>query len=212
VYSYGLNNPSFYVDPDGRDVIAVNFSAMDNGFGHEGIITVTSDGTATYARFGPETAGSAFGKGEVRSTQLDVKVQFDTNGLPTSDSYDALTQAVARFENNQNPSSVGMNYFKTSTADTAALNTWIRQQQELSDAGKAPFYAFCTGSNCAGFVSAGMYHAGIVLPEVSTIPNMLFFQLQSLADFTHVTPIRRKTNKGHSKVCNSDGTGCHVVN
>jgi len=53
-YSYAIDNPLSYVDPTGRDAAAVNFSGMVGGFGHEGILAISKDGTATYARFGPK--------------------------------------------------------------------------------------------------------------------------------------------------------------
>jgi RHS repeat-associated protein len=49
MYSYAVNKPLAYVDPDGRDAIAVNFTNGAHGFGHAGIISVHKDGTATYA-------------------------------------------------------------------------------------------------------------------------------------------------------------------
>lgn len=53
MYSYGLNNPLSFTDPTGMDAVAVNFSGMVAGLGHEGILSINSDGSAQYARFGP---------------------------------------------------------------------------------------------------------------------------------------------------------------
>jgi len=55
--AYSLNNPLSYSDPTGNDAIAVNFSGMVAGLGHEGIISVHSDGSSSYARFGPTDHG-----------------------------------------------------------------------------------------------------------------------------------------------------------
>jgi hypothetical protein len=53
LYGYAVNNPFQYVDPTGEDAIAVNFLREVPVGGHEGIVNVHSDGSASYARFGP---------------------------------------------------------------------------------------------------------------------------------------------------------------
>jgi RHS repeat-associated protein len=68
-YVYGVNNPLFYVDPNGRDAIAVNFSKMVGGAGHEGLISVHADGTGRYQRFGPRGYGPV-GEGLINTYDL----------------------------------------------------------------------------------------------------------------------------------------------
>ena len=72
MYAYVVNNPLAYTDPDGRDAIAVNFPAEVPVGGHTGIIVVHSDGSAMYARFGPEGGTQAFGPGEVVTQPLSA--------------------------------------------------------------------------------------------------------------------------------------------
>lgn len=42
MYAYGLNNPLSYVDPDGRDAIAVGFRTLAAGAGHAALISVST--------------------------------------------------------------------------------------------------------------------------------------------------------------------------
>jgi RHS repeat-associated protein len=149
MYAYVVNNPLAYTDPDGRDAIAVNFPAEVPVGGHTGIIVVHLDGSAMYARFGPEGGTQAFGPGEVVTQPLSA-VQFQSNHLPTDASYAQLAKEVAAVEG-QPVSAPGFNYFRTSEADTNSLQLWMDQMQALSDAGKAPEYRFNT-QNCASFV------------------------------------------------------------
>src|ERR1700733_1820090 len=79
-YAYVLDNPLSLTDPDGLDAIAVNFSKEIPLVGHEGIMSVRSDGSATYARFGPVGGSKPTGEGLVQSFPLATKVQFDSNG------------------------------------------------------------------------------------------------------------------------------------
>jgi RHS repeat-associated protein len=216
MYSYGLDSPVFYVDPDGRDAVAVNFSRQDPVVGHEGIISVHADGTATYARFGPAEPGSLFGKGEVESTLLPVKVDFGPDGLPTEASSESLLNAAASFEQ-QDPNSIQMSYFKTSEADTKALDNWIKSAQEASDKGSAPPYSFCGPHNCATFAIAGLFAGGAIksrsVASLVGTPNLLAFQLSLLADKNYDKTYKRQgtRTKVSAKACHTDGTGCVSV-
>jgi hypothetical protein len=179
MYSYALNNPLTFTDPTGMDAVAVNFSGMVGGLGHEGILAITSDGAATYSRFGPaaQTFGGGYGlsePGQADITNLNVKVQFGSDGLPTADSYKALEGAVAGIEKAP-ASTVRLNYFKTSDAETAQLKQWMQQQHDA--AGR---YKLCT-RNCANFTVQGLL-AGHALTQgqasnLSNHPNTLFQQL-----------------------------------
>ncbi len=126
MYAYGLNNPLLYTDPTGKDAIAVGFANEVPIFGHAGIISLHQDGTATYARYGPVSAGKPFGAGQTTVSDLP-KVSFDQSGNPTQSSFQELTKAVARVEG-QDPKTVKMAFFKTSEADTITLDNWIREQ------------------------------------------------------------------------------------
>jgi RHS repeat-associated protein len=180
LYSYAANNPLTYFDPDGRDAIAVNLVGQVPLGGHSGIIVVRADGSATYARFGPRGGSKPFGPGEVQVHTLDP-VEFGASGLPTDAAYQKLAQEVAAIEG-EPPSTVGFNYFKTSEADTIALDNWIKQMKQLSDRGKAPEYQF-NMQNCAAFCIAGLLVANAIQNRnISLIPNRLFVLLSGVAE------------------------------
>ena len=180
MYSYVVNNPLTYVDPDGMDAIAVNFTKEVPLGGHEGIISVQADGTAQYARFGPVHSDRPADQGKVDVQSLS-SVNFKSDGLPTDASYKQLTDQVAKIEG-QDPSTVRLNYFKTSSADTAALVAWIARIKAASDAGKAPDYDV-SSQNCATFCRVGLIQANAISAKskLSNIPNVLFHQLSLLA-------------------------------
>ncbi len=179
MYSYVVNNPLIYVDPDGMDAIAVNFTKEVPGGGHEGIISVQADGSAVYARFGPVHEKTPADQGKVDVMPLS-SVEFKSDGLPTDASYKQLVDQVAKIEK-QDPSTVRLNYIKTSDAETAALNAWIQRIKDASDAGKAPYYNV-TSQNCATFCKAGLIQ-GNAIPngKFSNIPNTLFNELTPIA-------------------------------
>lgn len=198
-YDYAVNNPLSYIDPAGRDAIAVTFRKEVPIGGHEGIISVHSDGSATYARFGPKTPNTSSGEGSVKSMGLKTKIQFGKDGLPTTDSYEAVAKEVAGIEDHQDPGTVRMNYFKTSDADTAALDAWIQRMQEASNHGKAPFYDVA-GQNCAAFCIAGLVQANAIQNKnISLIPNRLFNLLSPRANENY--PLREKVT---FKICSGD--------
>jgi RHS repeat-associated protein len=209
MYAYGMDSPTYYVDSDGRDAIAVNFSDLDPVVGHEGIVDVNGDGSAEYARFGPATESSPFDAGEVQSFSLATKVQFGSDGLPTPDSYAALAkEIVEKHERNVDPSTVRMNYFKTSAADTLRLHNWIAAVR----ARKAPPYAFCTSSNCAGFTVSGLLAGRAIglftASQLSIVPNILFLELSGLSDQNYTGNPKTQVT---GRICDPSGV-CQTIN
>ncbi len=128
MYAYGLNNPLFYTDPDGRDAIAVNLSKQVFLAGHAGVISVHQDGTAVYAREGPLSDGVPIGANEIQTLPLP-NVEFGADRLPTAASWNTLAEAIGSFEK-QDPGSINFAYFKTSEADTLALDNFLRAEQQ----------------------------------------------------------------------------------
>jgi RHS repeat-associated protein len=190
MYSYVMNNPLTYIDPDGKDAIAVNFVNEVPLGGHEGIIVVHADGSATYARFGPQHAASPADQGKVDVQQLSP-VTFRDDSLPTVESYKQLSDEVAKIEG-QASNTVGFNYFKTSEADSIALDNWMQQMKEASDRGKAPDYRV-NSQNCATFCIAGLLNAHAVQNKgLSIIPNRLFMILAGLSAENYANGQRSK--------------------
>lgn len=185
MYSYGLNNPLTFTDAGGRDAAAVNFSKEIAIVGHEGIISVHSDGTVIYARFGPVGGSKPTGDGQVQSFTLQSKIQFDSNGQPTADSLNAVKNELATSgpEKGQDPSSIRLNYFKTTDAETANLDQWIKQQQDASNRGQASRYNVLR-NNCTMFCQRGLVAGGAISQsqanKSSIVPNNFFNELNQL--------------------------------
>ena len=196
MYAYVVNNPTNYVDPDGKDAIAVNFVHEVPGGGHEGIIVVHADGSATYARFGPQHEASPADAGKVTVQALNP-VKFQSNGLPTDASYKELADEVGKIEG-QNPISVGFNYFKTSEADSIALDNWMQEWKNR----QIPDYQVNT-QNCAAFCIAGLIRGGAIGTENlgwgATIPNRLFMILSGFADENWTWQGRKPNPEGNVK-------------
>ena len=155
--------------------------------GHvNGVMSVTSDGTVRYARFGPVGGSRPFGKGLVQSFTLKTKIQFDSNGNPTAASLNAVKQELGTSdlspEKGQDPSSIRLNYFKTTPQETENLNQWITQQQAASDQGKSPRYNVFT-NNCADFCLRGLVAGGAIdrpwAQRLTNEPNALWFYLDA---------------------------------
>ena len=190
-YSFGINNPTSFTDPTSEDAIAVDFGSMAFRYGHEGIISLHADGSATYADFGPATSDIPLWRGKVAATQNLPRVEF-VNGAPTAASLSALVSRVAKIEG-VDPSTIRLNYFKTSEAETLALDSWIQNAKAQSDSARGPFCLYVAlGNNCANFAEAGLEAGGAITPgqvadlnwRQSSIPNSLYPSLKSFASFS----------------------------
>ena len=122
MYAYTLNNPTSHTDPTGLDAIAVDFSTMAKGAGHWAIISVQSNGTATYSDYGPLGGGKPSAPGEVKEMTLSTQVTGVPGSTTDSAKLAALQSEVANREACVSPETVSFAYFKTSDADTPALS------------------------------------------------------------------------------------------
>jgi len=178
-YSYAINNPIAYDDPSGKDAALVTFTTGIPLVGHDGILSVHSDGSVIFAEYGPRNGPRAYGVGNVNELTSAKgalpALQFGSNGLPTSASLDSLKQALSKREK-VSPSSVVIDYFKTSSAETAALDAYIAQWKTVADSGKLTYF-FASGSNCAGFCARGLHATGVDMPiSPVLIPNVMMLQ------------------------------------
>ncbi len=181
-YSYAINNPVVYDDPSGKDAALVTFTTGIPLVGHDGILSVHSDGSVTFAEYGPLGGKRAYGVGAVHElTSTDNRLpslQFGGDGLPTSASLHSLKQTLAN-EEKVSSSSINIDYFKTSPAETAALDEYIAQWKALADAGKLTYF-FASGANCAGFCMRGLQAAGVKISSGPIgpvlIPNVMMLQ------------------------------------
>jgi len=188
-YTYGLNNPFTYVDPDGRDAIVVNFStgAQISGhqFGHNGIISVHQDGSATFADFGPINQGVAESPGIVNTLTLP-RIAFGTNGLPTRASFMEISAALAK-ASGRPADSIRLAYFKTGEAETAKLDAWVQYTYNRSRSREGLTYNVFD-QNCGHYCLTGLGIAqGRGAPPAGgfSFPNFDFWILRWLADATY---------------------------
>jgi RHS repeat-associated protein len=209
MYAYAVNNPLLYVDPDGRDAIAVNFGNLAVGMGHWAIISVNRDGSATFSEFGPRGGSKPAYPGQYTSYRLNSKVTVGSNGIPAADTLSAVQKELAQHEG-QPQGSISLAYFKTSDAETASLNAYIQAAIQAQAKGNAPFY-FVGFNDCRDYCLAGLHSAGITTSHYANLnfsPNFLFQFLESTADTTY--PSQPKKEKVDTKICYAGQPGCPV--
>src|SRR3569833_1795643 len=162
MYTYGVNNPLSYVDPDGRDAIAVNFGSLAVGMGHWAIISVNRDGSATFSEFGPRGGGKPVYPGQYTSYSLDTKIT-----APTPEVLAAVQRELAQREG-QSQGSISLAYYKTSDAETTSQNTYIQAAIRAQANDKAPFYLVGV-NDCRDYCLTGLHTAGITTSHYANL-------------------------------------------
>ena len=204
-YAYAVNSPLVFTDPDGRDAIAVKFSNLAKNLGHSGVASVHRDGTGTFADFGPKHAGQAHDAGDYRFADFKTKLVIGADGKATIASLSALANELADIEQ-QPHDSVSIAYFKTSDAETAALDAYISAARAQKQKGTTPTY-LVGFRDCIGFCMNGLEKAGIGRGASSlTIPNLQYIGLWLAADRT-ATGTNPPKEEVTSRICDPDGSG-----
>lgn len=178
-YAYGINSPQSFVDPDGRDAIAVGFATGAGGLGHNGIAAVRPDGTVRFGDFGPAGGARPYGKGEYTVFTARNKLVFGSDGLPTQASLKAVAQEVGE-RTLYSADSISFAYYRTSVAETQALDSFLNIAQLRQANGLQSPYVL-TMYDCRHFCMFGLNAAGIGTAAQSFLtrsPNVLIQELR----------------------------------
>ena len=175
-YAFAVNNPLKYTDPDGLDALLINYTDGALGFGHMGIMTLNPDGSGFYGGFNPVRPGRPVDAGMVKSMSFPSgSIKFGGGGSPTITSLAQLREKLAKIDG-KSPQAIRIRHIKTSPAETAALEAYIKRN--IDSPGK---YNALTNS-CLDFCVRGLREAGVYAPPPSAmvgglIPDLYFRSL-----------------------------------
>lgn len=160
-FSYAINNPLKYGDPDGRDALLVFYTQGAMLAGHVGVMALNRDGSGTYGGFNPVTKGKLWDQGDVDLHPIPPGfISLNSSGMPTTDSLDRLRRYLRGSEGDGKPSgSYFIKHIKTSDAQTLALSAYIARTNAQ------PWRYNVMWTNCLDFAYKGLSEAGIDVPK-----------------------------------------------
>jgi len=197
-YSYVHGNPLGYIDPDGRDALAVTFVGYKvptpfgpQPLGHSGI-TISKAGRTRYYEFG------RYNPTQVRYRGPLPNLTLGSNGVPTQASLKHYLHALTVEAGKGNP--IEAAYFVNDKADAMLKFA----DERLADASKQGTYSLAA-NNCATFCEDVLRAGGEKLDtSLVNTPGNVIQELQDVADFSlHYDP-----KKGELKVTCSEGKAC----
>lgn len=160
-FSYAINNPLKYGDPDGRDALLVFYTQGAMLAGHVGVMALNRDGSGTYGGFNPVTKGKLWDQGDVDLHPIPPGfISLNSSGMPTTDSLDRLRRYLRGSRGDGKPSgSYFIKHIKTSDAQTLALSAYIARTNAQ------PWRYNVMWTNCLDFAYKGLSEAGIDVPK-----------------------------------------------
>lgn len=159
--------------------------------------------------YGPRGGGKPIWGGSYNVVSLTTKVELGNNGVPTPTSAAALMKELAGIES-VDVHTVRMAYYKTSDAETAALDQYIQSLRIFEKSWWNWASLYVVGAHdCAEVCNTALGKAGIGRgSEGMDVPNWLFSWV--LSQSAQATYSGGSTPDVSSKICynTDDGKGC----
>ena len=218
-YSYAVNNPLKYIDPDGQEAIAIRYPGYQVGIrgnftlplGHAGVVIVRKDGSTRYFEYGRYAGPDGIVRNAGPSNVPTPALKRDASGKFTAESMGGLLQTLSDAAGKSGP--VDALVLDTTEIEDQVMEAYLESRQRQNSDPNRQKYSLWRGHHCGTLICDALAAAGRPTPGLTYpphTPGSIFDQLRWLSFWLQQFTYSPSKEDVKSRICYTDASGKQV--